>query len=201
MEDNTTKHRVMPMVFVGLLLLSFTNGVHADEASDEFIIDGRLQMVTLESGESYQQTMDVDEGAIVSVNVGCSSCQVQLDAGDTSISSSTSVTYEATEATSVQITISSAAAETVSTSVLVAEDEMHLDQRPSPDSTIDLVDSYRCEDPSACLDMHRGNLQTILNGDYASLGFDAGAVKSDSEEYYGFEVHADETVELTLHHR
>ena len=44
MEDNTTKHRVMPLVFVGLLLLSFTNGVHADEASDEFIIDGRLQL-------------------------------------------------------------------------------------------------------------------------------------------------------------
>ena len=108
--------------------------------------------------------------------------------------------YEATETTSVQITISSSTAETVSTSILVAEDEMHLDQRPSPDSTIDLVDSYRCENPSACLDMHRGNLQTILNGDYASLGFDAGAVKSGAEEYYGFEVHADETVELTLHH-
>ena len=176
MEDNTTKHRMMPLVFVGLLLLSFTNVVHADEASDEFIIDGRLQMVTLESGETYEQTINVEAGGIVSVNVGCSSCQVQLDAGDTSISSSTSVTYEATETTSVQITISSATAETVSTSVLVAEDEMHLDQPPSTDSTIGLVDSYRCENPSACLDMLRGNLQTILNGDYASLGFDAGAV-------------------------
>ena len=48
MEDNTTKHRMMPLVFVGLLLLSFTNVVHADEAPDEFIIDGRLKMVTLE---------------------------------------------------------------------------------------------------------------------------------------------------------
>ena len=200
MEDNTNKHRKMSLVFVGLLLLSFTNVAHADEASNEFVVDGRLQMVTLESGETYQKTINVDEGAIVSVNVGCSSCQVQLDAGDTSISSSTSVAYEATEATSVQITISSSTAETVFTSVLVAEDEMYLNQRPSPDSTIDLVDSYRCEDPSACLDMHRGNLRTILSGNYASLGFDAGAVKADAEEYYGFEVYADQTVELTLHH-
>lgn len=100
MEDNTTKHQMMPLAFVGLLLLSFTNVVHADEASDEFIIDGRLQMVTLESGETYEQTINVEAGGIVSVNVGCSSCQVQLDAGDTSISSSTSVTYEATETTS-----------------------------------------------------------------------------------------------------
>ncbi|MED5497586.1 MAG: hypothetical protein VX872_08510, partial [Candidatus Thermoplasmatota archaeon] len=200
MEDNTTEHRMMPLVFVGLLLMSFTSVVHAEEAPNEFIIDGRLQMVMLEAGETYQQTINVEEGAIVSVNVGCSSCQVQLDAEDTSISSSTSVAYEATEATSVQITISSSTAETVFTSVLVAEDEMYLNQRPSPDSTIDLVDSYRCEDPSACLDMHRGNLRTILNGNYASLGFDAGAVKSDAEEYYGFEVYADQTVELTLHH-
>jgi len=188
------------MVFVGLLLLSFTNVVHADEASNEFIVDGRLQMVTLESGETYQQTIDVTEGEIVSVNVGCSSCQVQLDAGDTSISSSTSVAYEASETTSVQITISSTTAETISTSILVVADETHLNQRPSPDSTIDVVDSYRCETPSACLDMHRGNLKTILDGDYAALGFDAGGVKSNAEEYYGFEVLADETVELTLHH-
>ena len=85
MEDNTTKHRMMPLVFVGLLLLSFTNVVHADEAPDEFIIDGRLQMVTLEPDETYEQTINVEGGGIVSVNVGCSSCQVQLDAGDTSI--------------------------------------------------------------------------------------------------------------------
>ena len=200
MEDNMTKYRMMPMVFVGLLLLSFTNVVHADEASNEFIVDGRLQMVTLGSGETYQQTIDVIEGEIVSVNVGCSSCQVQLDAGDTSISSSTSVAYEASETTSVQITISSTTTETISTSVLVVADEAHLDQRPSPDSTIDVVDSYRCEIPSACLDMHRGNLKAILDGDYSTLGFDAGGVKSNAEEYYGFEVRADETVELTLHH-
>ena len=44
------------------------------------------------------------------------------------------------------------------------------------------------------------NLKTILNGDYSSLGFDAGGVESNSDEYYGFEVRADEIVELTLHH-
>ena len=200
MEDDRTKNRVMPLLFVGLLLLSFMNGVHADESTNEFVVDGRLQMVNLQPGQNYQQSLDVEEGTIVSVNVGCSSCQVQLDAGGTSISSSTSVTYEATESTTVQILISSTKAETVSTSILVVDDENHLSQRPSPQSTIDLVDSYRCEHPSQCLDMHRGNLKTILDGDYASLGFDAGGVKADAEEYFGFEVDAHETVELTLHH-
>ncbi|MED5497848.1 MAG: hypothetical protein VX872_09835, partial [Candidatus Thermoplasmatota archaeon] len=74
MEDKTTEHRMMPLVFVGLLLMSFTSVVHAEEAPNEFIIDGRLQMVMLGAGETYQQTINVEEGAIVAVNVGCSSC-------------------------------------------------------------------------------------------------------------------------------
>ena len=83
MEDDRTKNRVMPLLFVGLLLLSFMNGVHADESTNEFVVDGRLQMVNLQPGQNYQQSLDVEEGTIVSVNIGCSSCQVQLDAGGT----------------------------------------------------------------------------------------------------------------------
>ena len=66
MEDSTTRHWMIPLVLLGLLLLSFTNLVHADDASSEFIIDGRLQMVTLGTGESYQQTINVDEVETVS---------------------------------------------------------------------------------------------------------------------------------------
>ena len=200
MEDDMTKKRTVPLLFVGLLLLSFMHGAHAEESSNEFVIDDRLQMVTLNDGETYQQTIDVEEGTIVSVNVGCSSCQVQLDAGETSISSSTSIAYKATETETLQISISSTAAETVSTSILVVEDENNHDQRPSPQATFELIESYECDNPGECLDMHRGNLKTVLYGDYTSLGFDAGGVESDSEEYYGFEVRADQTVELTLHH-
>ena len=48
--------------------------------------------------------------------------------------------------------------------------------------------------------MHRGNLKSITVGDYSVLGFDSGGVETNSEEYYGFDVKANETVELTLHH-
>ncbi|MGB1487370.1 MAG: hypothetical protein ACPG83_02105, partial [Candidatus Poseidoniaceae archaeon] len=200
MEDESLARIRMPLLLLALLLLSTMSYVNAEETSNEFIIDERLQMVTLLSGETYQQTIEVTQGTIVSVNVGCSSCQVHLDAGDTSITSSSSVTYKATGTTSVQISISSSISETVSTSFLVIYDEDNINQRPSPQSSIDVVDSFRCSSPSECLDMHRGNLKTILNGDYASLGFDAGGVETGSDEYYGFEVQEDEIIELTLHH-
>ena len=57
MEDDRTKNRVMPLLFVGLLLLSFMNGVHADESTNEFVVDGRLQMVNLQPGQDYQQSL------------------------------------------------------------------------------------------------------------------------------------------------
>jgi hypothetical protein len=200
MEDEFQATVRMPLLLFTLLVLSTVSFVNAEESPNEFIIDERLQMVTLSSGETYQQTIEVDEGTIVSVLVGCSSCQVHLDAGDTSISSSSSVTYKATETITVQISISSSISETVSTSFLVIYDEENIHQRPSPQGNIDVVDSFRCSSPSACLDMHRGNLKTILSGEYSSLGFDAGGVETGSDEYYGFEVEEDEIIELTLHH-
>ena len=142
----------------------------------------------------------MEENQLVSVNVGCSACQVQLDAGDSSQSSTSSVTYKATETTTVQISISSSTSETISTSIMIVDDQELLSQRPSPQTSIDVVESNTCASPSACMDMHRGNLKTILSGGYDSLGFDTGGVETGSEEYYGFEVQADETIELTLHH-
>ena len=38
--------------------------------------------------------MDVEEGTIISVNVGCSTCEVELEAGETTLTSATSVTYK-----------------------------------------------------------------------------------------------------------
>ena len=200
MEDGAHRTWSMSILMLFILLATYLPMTQAEDSSNEFIVDDRVQMISLSGGEVYQQSMEVDEGTIVSVNVGCSSCEVQLEAGDTTLISSSTVTYKATETITVEISISSTIAETVSTSFLVVEDESHLSQRPSPQTSIDLVDSYRCSAPEQCLDMHRGNLKTILVGDYSTLGFDAGGVETGAEEYYGFSVNADEVVELTLHH-
>ena len=200
MEGTSSWSRRMVALILIVFLLGNAPTIHAENSSDEFTVDGRLQMITLSAGETYQQTLQVEQGMVVSVNVGCSFCEVELDTGDTILTSSSSVTYRVTESGSVDITIESTMDETVSTSFLVAEDDAYPNQRPSPQSDFTLSDSKRCTSPSDCLDMHRGNLKSITTGDYSSLGFDSGGVEINSEEYYAFEVKANETVELTLLH-
>ena len=200
MEGEAQRTRSIATLFVCVVLLSVLPVTHAEEPLDAFVVDGRIQMISLSEEEVYQQTMDVEEGTIISVNVGCGTCEVELEAGETTLTSATSVTYKAPENLSVSITIRSTSTETVSTSFLVVQDESHVNQRPSPESSMDLVDSYRCSDPIECLDMHRGNLKAITEGNYSTLGFDAGAVELNAEEYYGFTVSSGEVVELTLHH-
>ena len=200
MEGEAQRTRSIATLFVCVVLLSILPVTHAEEPLDAFVVDGRIQMISLSEAEVYQQTMDVEEGTIISVNVGCGTCEVELEAGETILTSATSVTYKATENLSVSITIRSTSTETVSTSFLVVQDESHVNQRPSPESSMNLVDSHRCSDPIECLDMHRGNLKAITEGNYSTLGFDAGAVELNAEEYYGFTVSGGEVVELTLHH-
>ena len=200
MEGEAQRTRSIATLFVCVVLLSILPVTHAEEPLDAFVVDGRIQMISLSEAEVYQQTMDVEEGTIISVNVGCGTCEVELEAGETTLTSATSVTYKAHENLSVSITIRSTSTETVSTSFLVVQDESHVNQRPSPESSMNLVDSHRCSDPIECLDMHRGNLKAITEGNYSTLGFDAGAVELNAEEYYGFTVSSGEVVELTLHH-
>ena len=200
MEGASPRPKGMVVLIMMALLLSGAPTIGAEEPSNEFSIDGRLQMIALSAGETYQQTVQVEDGMVVSVNVGCSSCEVQLDAGETSLTSSTTVTHRATSSGSVEITIQSTIDETVSVSFLVVIDDVNPNQRPSPQSGFALSDSKRCTTASTCLDMHRGNLKSITVGDYSVLGFDSGGVETNSEEYYGFDVKANETVELTLHH-
>jgi len=200
MEGEAQRTRAIATLFLCVVLLSVLPVTHAEEPLDAFVVDGRIQMISLSEAEVYQQTMDVEEGTIISVNVGCGTCEVELEAGETTLTSATSVTYKAPENLSVSITIRSTSTETVSTSFLVVQDESHVNQRPSPESSMNLVDSHRCSDPIECLDMHRGNLKAITEGNYSTLGFDAGAVELNAEEYYGFTVSSGEVVELTLHH-
>ena len=200
MEGEAQRTRSIATLFVCVVLLSILPVTHAEEPLDAFVVDGRIQMINLSEAEVYQQTMDVEEGTIISVNVGCGTCEVELEAGETTLTSATSVTYKAPENLSVSITIRSTSTETVSTSFLVVQDESHVNQRPSPESSMNLVDSHRCSDPIECLDMHRGNLKAITEGNYSTLGFDAGAVELNAEEYYGFTVSSGEVVELALHH-
>lgn len=200
MEDRRLHKSQIPILVLLTLLMVNLPLSNADEATNEFIIDERLQMIDLSPGEPYEQVVQVNEGTIVSVNVDCSSCEVELVDDATTLTSTSSVTHRASESGTVAITISSSTNEIASTSFLIAEELSLMSQRPSPQAIIDLTDSTRCSQPDVCINMQRGNLKSIALGNFSSPQFDVGGVESGSDAYYGFSVSADEIVELNLHH-
>jgi hypothetical protein len=200
MEDRPVYNSLLPMLVLLSLLVVNLPLSSADNGSDEFIIDERIQMIDLNPDEPYQQTVQVNEGTIVSVNVGCSSCEVELVDDDTTVTSTSSATHRATESGTVEISISSSINEIASTSFLIAEEQTQMSQRPSPQASIDFTESTRCSQPDLCLNMQRGNLNSIAVGNFSAPQFDIGGVEAGSDEYFGFSVSADEIVELNLHH-
>ena len=92
MQGEAQRSRAIATLFVCVVLLSILPVTHAEEPLDAFVVDGRIQMINLSEAEVYQQTMDVEEGTIISVNVGCGTCEVELEAGETTLTSATSVT-------------------------------------------------------------------------------------------------------------
>ena len=72
MEGESLRPRWVAVLVMLALLLSGAPVIGAEDPSNEFTIDGRLQMITLAAGETFQQTLQVENGMVVSVNVGCS---------------------------------------------------------------------------------------------------------------------------------
>ena len=143
MEDEVQRSSFIPFFLVSVMLIVSLPTTQAENNADEFIVDGRVKMIGLTAGETYQKFVELDIGTVISVNVGCGSCEVKLIAGETILTSSSSVTYNATETVTVEF-ITIANHRTVSTSILVTTDETHLTQRPSPQTEVALVESHRC---------------------------------------------------------
>jgi len=173
---------------------------HADESPIVFVIDERVQMITLDADTSYDISESVSEGDVISVAVGCDFCSVSIEENG-SITTSTSIaTVVASEAGLANISISSVETETITTSILVAPDTQHPSQRPAPEDSFDLDSNGRCISSVDCIDVHRGNLNTISTGSYSSDWFESGLVRSEAPEYWAIEVLEGDLVEFKLHH-
>jgi len=200
MGGRNTRHRTGLFLLSILILCLLPLNTHADESPIVFVIDERVQMITLDAGTSYDISESVTEGDVISVAVGCDFCSVSIEENG-SVTTSTSIATVVASGTGLaNISISSAETETVTTSILVAPDSQHPSQRPAPADSFDLDSKGRCTSSSECLDVHRGNLNTISTGSYSSDWFESGLVRSDSPEYWAIEVLEGDLVEFKLHH-
>ena len=59
MEGTSSWSRRMVALILIIFLLANAPPIHAENSSDEFTVDERLQMIALSAGEAYQQTLQV----------------------------------------------------------------------------------------------------------------------------------------------
>ena len=200
MGGRNTRYRTGLFLLSILILCQLPLTTHADESPIVFVIDERVQMITLDADTSYDISESVSEGDVISVAVGCDFCSVSIEENG-SITTSTSIaTVVASEAGLANISISSVETETITTSILVAPDTQHPSQRPAPEDSFDLDSNGRCISSVDCIDVHRGNLNTISTGSYSSDWFESGLVRSEAPEYWAIEVLEGDLVEFKLHH-
>nr|AAF97201.1 unknown [uncultured marine group II euryarchaeote 37F11] len=200
MGGRNTRYRTGLFLLSILILCQLPLNTHADESPIVFVIDERVQMITLDADTSHDISESVSEGDVISVAVGCDFCSVSIEENG-SITTSTSIaTVVASEAGLANISISSVETETITTSILVAPDTQHPSQRPAPEDSFDLDSNGRCISSIDCIDVHRGNLNTISTGSYSSDWFESGLVRSEAPEYWAIEVLEGDLVEFKLHH-
>lgn len=200
MGGRNTRYRTGLFLLSILILCQLPLNTHADESPIVFVIDERVQMITLDADTSYDLSESVSEGDVISVAVGCDFCSVSIEENG-SVTTSTSIATVVASGTGLaNISISSVEAETITTSILVAPDTQHPSQRPAPEDSFDLDSNGRCISSADCIDVHRGNLNTISTGSYSSDWFESGLVRSETPEYWAIEVLEGDLVEFKLHH-
>lgn len=200
MGGMTTRHRTGLFLLAVLMLCQLPVNTLADDTATVFTIDERVQMITLDAGVSYDFSEPVSEGDVISVAVGCDFCSVSIEENGSTTTSTTIATTVASGTGLAYISITTQEFETITTSILVAPDLQHPSQRPAPENTFDLDTKGRCTSSSECIDVHRGNLNTIAAGAFSSDWFESGMVHSESPEFWGIEALEGDLIELKLHH-
>ncbi len=200
MGGRNTRHRTGLFLLSILILCQLPLNTLADESPIIFVIDERVQMITLDADTSYDISESVSEGDVISVAVGCGFCSVSIEENGSVTTSTSIATVVASETGLANISISSVEAETITTSILVAPDTQHPSQRPAPEDSFNLDTKGRCVSSSECIDVHRGNLNTVSTGSFSSDWFESGLVRSESPEYWAIEVQEGDLVEFKLHH-
>lgn len=200
MGGSNTRHRAGLFLISILIVCSLPLGALADESPIVFVIDERVQMITIEADTSYDLSEPVSEGDIISVAVGCGFCSVSIEENGSVTTSTSIATVVASETGLANISISSVETETITTSILVTPDSQHPSQRPAPGESFDLDTNGRCNSSAECIDVHRGNLNTISTGSYSTDWFESGLVRSEAPEYWAIEVLEGDLVEFKLHH-
>lgn len=180
-----------------MLVLVPATGAQTDSPA---VLDKAMNNIDLVPEESVLVNIQVAANSSALLSWSCSSCTVDVDdspSGITTAAHGTSmVSVEVEETTTLDVTLSSTATESVSLMVLKdIDDEHHHAVRPSPGTDASTAHLGVCVEAADCVDVSTGSLSSQLNLASEAMFLHAGGVQASEAEYLVFNASEGDTLE------
>lgn len=189
-------------LFAIFIICSSTLTVSSEQTNMQVIEnDGRITGVILGSDQIYSQNWSIEENEWYSIGLDCQYCTGSIIFNGTIIdSSSTYLTGKASGDGNIELTITTTTSESIGLSMIHNASDNFTTTRPAPSVIIDTIPGGLCDDIKDCIDISRGNLNSIPSGEYHSTDFITGVLNNGQAEYIVIDIESGDSMELSLVH-
>ncbi len=194
-----SSRRARAVLLTTLLMLVLVPSTGA-QTETPAVLDQAMNSIELVPEESVLVHIQVASNSSALLSWSCSSCTVEVD--DTSGGTSTTahgtsmLSIQVEETTTLEVSLSSTTAESVTLMVLKdIDDEHHHAVRPSPGTEASTAHLGVCVQAADCVDVSTGSLSSQLNLASEAMFLHAGDVQASEAEYLVFNASQGDTLE------
>ena len=194
-----SSRRARALLLTTLLMLVLVPSTDA-QTETSAVLDQAINGIDLVPEESVMVHVHVASNSSALLSWSCSSCTVEVDDTSSGITTaahgSSMLSVEVEETTTLDVTLSSTATESVSLMVLKdIDDEHHHAVRPSPGTDTSTAHLGVCVEADDCVEASTGSLSSQLNLSSEAMFLHAGDVQASEVEYLVFNCSRGDTLE------
>ncbi|RPG75320.1 MAG: hypothetical protein CBE08_003990 [Euryarchaeota archaeon TMED248] len=195
------KFQFLSLLIVTSVLVSYLPLTSANDNVELIYTDGRISGIYIEEDQTFTESWSIKKDEWYSVIMDCQSCVGTISLDGTIIDTSSSdLTGQSTDDSTIQLTIESSLNEQIGLSIIHNVTDEYYSLRPSPNQQVSFVDSKVCTELDYCQNYSRGNINSIPNGELSSPSFIRGIIDSGQNEFFAINVSEGDTLELSLSH-
>ncbi|MEK9699032.1 MAG: hypothetical protein VW270_24865, partial [Candidatus Poseidoniales archaeon] len=183
-----------------MLLFSLVTGIQNTTAQTVDNLSGNtmFEIQGLEQ-ETYQFSLEINEGLSNIVEVSCTSCTVSIQLND-EVTNGPQQIFESDVNTSAILTIDSHERQLIQVKAFLGVHHHGLTTRPSPSQTVEMQHLPLCDINSVCFQHQPQSLRNIQYFNQQEVEIHAGKLADGLDDYIVFQASKGSTVELNWHH-
>ena len=185
-----------------MMLLSLVTGVQntaAHSVEIDHLTGNSMHEIQGIEQETYQFSLEINEGLSNIVDVSCTSCTVSILLNDEETHGQQQV-FESDVNTSAMLTIDSHERQLIILKTFLSVSHHGLTTRPSPSETVEMQNISLCDIRSVCFQHHEQSLRNIQFFNQQEVEIHAGKIADGLDDYIVFQASKGATVELNWHH-